>query len=107
MACDGSNAMIPTSNFSHSADVQIWLEFAEREPMALSRVTPKSVVARVPCDMPACMADLVVVIDGRKLRSRLHLSQGFRGRVARAILMDGDTASSIPQTLTHGPQYLL
>jgi hypothetical protein len=63
---------------SHSAEVEAWLDCGEHGRIALSRITPKSIVAKTPCDVPPCLADLVVVVDGEVLRRRVSLS-GFAG----------------------------
>jgi hypothetical protein len=56
----------------------------------LSRVTPKSVVAKAVHEIPPCDADLVVTVDGFRICSRVNLPSGFtKGRrVARAVTVD-------------------
>lgn len=78
------------SDAPHSADVMAWLDCGEYGRVMLSRVTPKSVVARDVHEIPPCFADLVVTVDGRVVRNRVNVASGFtRGRrVARAFTVD-------------------
>jgi hypothetical protein len=62
---------------SHSADVKMWLDCGEHGRIELSRITPNSVVARHPRNVPPCHADLVVMVDGDTMRSRVHVAYGF------------------------------
>jgi hypothetical protein len=62
---------------SHSAEVEMWLECGSFGRVMLSRITPKSVVAKTPRDIPAGVADLVVTVDGKRLSSRVMLPSGF------------------------------
>jgi hypothetical protein len=79
--------------FSHSADVQMWLDCGEYGRVALSRITPKCVVAKDQHEIPPCHADLVVCIDGRCRRNRINLTRGFsRGRLAALIYPVSDVA---------------
>ena len=62
---------------SHSADVKAWLDCGEHGRVMLSRVRPRSVVAKEPCTIPPCFAELVVTVDGHPVRSRVNLTSGF------------------------------
>jgi hypothetical protein len=74
---------------SHSAYVEAWLDCGEHGRVMLSRVTPKSVVAKAPHEIPPCFADLIVTVDGHPIRNRVKLPSGFTGRrVARAVSVD-------------------
>jgi hypothetical protein len=78
---------------SHSADVQMWLDCGEHGRLALTRVTPKSVVAEAPRDIPPCRAELIVAVDGRFLRNTVNLASGFsRGRSVALVLPVDDVA---------------
>jgi hypothetical protein len=71
---------------AHSAEVKMWLECGDHGRVDLCRITPKSVVAKEPCDIPACVADLVVSVDGRVRRTPVKLSSGFtKGRTVAFI----------------------
>ena len=72
---------------SHSAYVEAWLDCGEYGRVMLSRVTPKSVVAKAVHEIPPCEADLVVTVDGFRISNRVSLPSGFtKGRrVARAV----------------------
>jgi hypothetical protein len=70
---------------SHSADVEMWLDCDGHGRVDLSRITPKSVVARLPRDIPACFADLVVVVDGKRLTKRVRVGGFSKGRAASLI----------------------
>lgn len=82
--------MSQSSYISHSADVEMWLDCGEHGCLFLSRVTPKSVVAKMPRDIPPCLADLVVTVDGRFLRNRVNLPSGFSQArsIARVLPVD-------------------
>jgi hypothetical protein len=68
--------------FSHSAEVDAWLE-CEHGRLPLRRITAKSVVVKEAREIPACYADLVVSIDGQIQRMPVWLRSGFtRGRCA-------------------------
>jgi hypothetical protein len=72
--------------FSHSAEVEMWLDCGEHGRVDLSRITPKSVVAKEARHVPPCIAELVVCVDGRCRRIRVNVSRGFaNGRLATAI----------------------
>jgi hypothetical protein len=75
---------------SHSAFVEAWLDCGQYGRVMLSRVTPKSVVAKDVHEIPPCFADLVVTVDGDRIRNRVRLPSGFtKGRrVARAVSVD-------------------
>jgi hypothetical protein len=64
---------------SHSAVVEMWLDCGHFGTVRLERITPKSVVAKEPCNIPPCEADLVVVVDGHPTRHRVMLTSGFSG----------------------------
>jgi hypothetical protein len=72
---------------SHSADIEMWLDCGERGRVELTRISPKSVVAQTPPrNIAPQVAELVISIDGKRLRSRVHLRSGFRnGRRAALI----------------------
>lgn len=77
---------------SHSAEVAMWLDCGNHGRVDLCRVTPKSVVAREPRDIPACYAQLVVSVDGRIHRTEV-LSSGFsKGRAVAFIRPVTDVA---------------
>jgi hypothetical protein len=82
--------MIQAFNASHSATVEMWLDCRQHGQVPLTRVTPKSVVAKQSHDIPPCSAELVVVVDGRRMRSRVMLTNGFSNgrRVARVLTVD-------------------
>jgi len=78
---------------SHSADVYAWLDCGEHGRVMLSRVTPRSVVAKEAAEIPPCFADLVVTIDGYPVRNRVKLPSGFtRGRRVARVFSVGDVA---------------
>jgi hypothetical protein len=78
---------------SHSADVKAWLDCGEHGRVMLSRVRPKSVVAKAACNIPPCFAELVVTVDGYPVRSRVNLPSGFtRGRRVARVLAVSDAA---------------
>lgn len=67
----------------------MWLDCGEHGRVDLSRVTPKTVVAKVSKAIPPCEAQLVVVVDGHEQSSRVHLVAGFQSsRVAMALPID-------------------
>jgi hypothetical protein len=71
---------------SHSADVAMWLDCGHYGRMDLSRITPKSVVAKQPRDIPPCYADLVVTVDGKRFLRRVHVASGFaKGRALARV----------------------
>ena len=75
---------------SHSAYVEAWLDCGPYGRVMLSRVTPKSAVAKTAREIPPCFAELVVTVDGHPVRNRVRLPSGFsKGRnVARMISVD-------------------
>jgi hypothetical protein len=78
---------------SHSTDVKAWLDCGAYGVVDLSRVTPRSVVARAEHQVPPCSAALVVSIDGREYRQPVQLVSGFRaGRRAARVLSVDDVA---------------
>ncbi len=62
------------------------LDCGEHGQVALSRITPKSVVAKTPRDIPPCFADLVVTVDGQRLSNRVRLTSGFSKRRHAALV---------------------
>ena len=78
--------------FPHSADVSMWLDCGSYGRVELSRITPTSVVARNPRPVPTGDADLVVVVDGREMRNRVHLAKGFSKKGMALILAVDDVA---------------
>jgi hypothetical protein len=79
--------------YSHSAEVEMWLECGEHGEVHLSRVTPKSVVAKIAREIPPCIANLVVTVDGRRMCNRVKLTSGFsRGRRMARVLSFDDVA---------------
>lgn len=76
---------------SHSADVKMWLDCGEHGTLPLSRVTPTLVVARECREIAPCFADLVVTVDGVRLRQPVNVTTGFtRGRRAAIVVpVDG------------------
>jgi hypothetical protein len=78
---------------SHSADVEMWLDCGEHGRLGLSRITPKSVVAKsVPQDIPRCRAELVVTVDGRQLSRWVDVLGFSRGRRVALVLPVYDPA---------------
>jgi hypothetical protein len=71
---------------SHSADVKLRLDCGEYGMLALSRVSPKSIVARTPRDIPPCDAVLIVSVDGDDLRRAVHLPLGFSKARGAALI---------------------
>jgi hypothetical protein len=77
---------------SHSSTVEMWIECAYGI-VPLARITPKSVVARERHDIPPCEADLIVAVDGHRIRNRVMLTSGFsRGRLAALVRPVNDSA---------------
>jgi hypothetical protein len=72
-------------SFTHSAEVQIWLDCDGYGRVELSRVTPKSVVAKTALFMPACFADLVVMVDGQRISNRVRVTSGFSNRAVALV----------------------
>src|SRR5690348_7925043 len=79
--------------YSHSSDVQMWLDCGPFGRVDLGRITPKSVVARSYREVPPCFAELVVCVDGRCRRERINLASGFvKGRLAALVYPVDDAA---------------
>ena len=70
----------------------MWLDCGVHGRVDLSRVTPKSVVAKAPQDIPACIAELVVSVDGRCRRTLINLRGFTKGRLAAAVDSINDVA---------------
>lgn len=85
--------MNPTFNYSHSADVRMWLDCGEHGCVTLNRITPKLVVSRTPRDIPPCLADLVVTVDGRMSRSRVNLVSGFSAKWGAALVLPANNVA--------------
>jgi hypothetical protein len=77
---------------SHSADVQIWLDCGVHGRVDLSRESPRSVVAKAPHEIPACVAELVVSVDGRCRRTLINLRGFTKGRLAAVADSISDVA---------------
>jgi len=59
----------------------MWLDCGPYGRLDLSRVTPKSVVAKgATRDIPACVADLVVMVDGKCFRTRVAMGSFSKDR---------------------------
>lgn len=82
--------MSDTLHASHSADVKIWLDCGEHGQLLLNRVTPRWVVAKIPRNIPPCMAELVVVVDGRSIFRKVHLVKGFSSENPMALALPAD-----------------
>ena len=80
--------MFENFHFPHSAEVRMWLDCGEHGHIQLSRITPTSVVTRDALNVPAGDADLVVVVDGEEMRTRVHITGSSRGRVAMVLAVD-------------------
>ena len=78
--------------YSHSADVQIWLECEGHGKIELGRVTPKLVVAKGPHNIPACFANLVVMVDGRCICNPVRILSGFKRRNVARVCSVSDIA---------------
>lgn len=78
---------------SHSATVHMWLDCGEHGRMPLSRVTPKMVVAKECREIPACFAELVVTVDGRRLQKSVNLRDGFTKKRRAAVIVAIDDAA--------------
>jgi len=64
----------------------MWLDCGEHGLMHLSRITPKSVVAKERREIPPCFANLVVVVDGQRVQHRVHVPKGFtNGRMLTPV----------------------
>jgi hypothetical protein len=71
----------------------MWLDCGEHGRVDLSRITPKSVVARHARRVPPGPAELVVCVDGHCERHPVSLGSGFlRGRVVALVRPIGDVA---------------
>jgi hypothetical protein len=72
--------------FGHSAEVLMWLDCGAHGLVELSRISPKSVVAKYAQNIPPCDADLVVTVDDHCIVKRVNIARGFpRGRQAARI----------------------
>jgi|GEM_PF-4628590 len=77
----------------HSSDVSMWLECERHERIYLSRITPQAVVVRTPVDLAACHADLVVMVDGREMRCRVHIAEGLSKDRTDQLALGVDTVA--------------
>ena len=68
----------------------MWLDCGAHGRLPLSRITPKSVFSPKPRDIPPCIADLVVTVDGLVIRNRVNLAAGFSANreFALALMVD-------------------
>lgn len=82
--------MSETLHGSHSADVKIWLDCGEHGQLLLNRVTPRWVVAKIPRNIPPCIADLVVVVDGQPICRKVRLVKGFSSENPMALALPAD-----------------
>jgi hypothetical protein len=65
----------------------MWLDCGEHGKLFLSRITPKSVVAKSATEgIPPCPAELVVTVDGRLLRNRVNVLGFSKGRRTALVL---------------------
>ena len=70
----------------------MWLDCGEYGRVNLSRITPKSVVAKEAREIPPCFADLVVSVDGRIHRTPVNVSGFTKGRLLALIRLVTDAA---------------
>ena len=71
----------------------MWLDCGPYGRVDLSRISPKSVVAKTAREIPPCFADLIVVVDGERMRKRVNVASGFsKGRLAALIHLVTDAA---------------
>jgi hypothetical protein len=75
---------------SHSADVKMWLDCGLYGEVELSRITPTSVVAKSPREIPPCIAELIVTIDGARVQNRVELRGFSKGRAVALIRLIGE-----------------
>lgn len=68
----------------------MWLDCGEHGRLELSRISPTHVVARRPKNIPPCHADLVVVVDGREMRSKVEVPNGFHPKRRAALVLPVD-----------------
>jgi len=71
---------------SHSSLVTLSLDCGEHGSLALSRVSPKSIVAKIPRNIPPCIATLIVSIDGELLHQLVELPRGLRQSRGAALI---------------------
>ena len=65
----------------------MWLDCGEHGRVPLGRITPSEVVAKECWDIPPCLAQLIVIVDGERLSSRVNLANGFtKGRRTALVL---------------------
>ena len=68
----------------------MWLDCGEHGELLLNRITPRWVVARVPRNIPPCMAELVVVVDGRAITRKVNLVKGVSSESPVALALPAD-----------------
>jgi hypothetical protein len=73
---------------SYSAEVDMWLDCGEHGTIPLAQVASTFVIAASPVNLPACIARLILMIDGRQLERRVRLSAGMSGREAQISAYD-------------------
>jgi hypothetical protein len=85
--------MKPTLKYSPSAEVDMWLDCGNYGLLPLNRISPESVCSPSPRDIPPCIAELVVTVDGLVIRNRVNLTAGFsRNRESALALAVDDIA---------------
>ena len=70
----------------------MWLDCGEHGRVDLSRLTPKTVVARTKQDIPPCFADLIVMVDGQRLQRRVNITGFSKGRRVARVFEADDSA---------------
>jgi hypothetical protein len=71
----------------------MWLDCGEHGRVELSRITPKSVVARHPRPVPPGPAELVICVDGQCERHQVSVGSGFlKGRLVALVRPAGNVA---------------
>jgi hypothetical protein len=68
----------------------MWLDCGAHGLLPLNRITPKSVSSPSPRDIPPCIVDLVVTVDGLVIRNRVNLTAGFSKDRGSALALTVD-----------------
>jgi hypothetical protein len=71
----------------------MWLDCGAHGLLRLNRITPTSVDALTPRDIPPCVADLVVTVDGVRVSNPVHLIAGFSKAARSAAILAIDPAA--------------
>ena len=75
------------STTNHSADVDLWMDCGPYGAIPLSQASYGFVIAATARDLPACIARIILTVDGRKYERTVRLVNGLASASRQAAVL--------------------